>query len=231
MESVRWDLVVPVLSALAAGTVIGVERSYRAHPAGFRTHAMVCTAACLLMLMAVHQLEWMGGHAGNDVLRVDPVRMAHGILTGVGFLCGGVIFREGFSVHGLTTAASLWVTSALGMLYGASFYSLAIGGTVATLVVLGGFRFIDDRLPRRGVIDIAIRYRRENAFTEQELRKVMGELRLRPMQVSHRLLDEGRIVEHAATARGYGAAPSEKLAMLLTGEPRVIEFAIDPRPE
>lgn len=231
MESIRLDLLLPLLCALGAGAVIGVERSYRAHPAGFRTHAMVCVTACLLMLMAVHQIEWMGPFAPRDVLRMDPVRMAHGVLTGIGFLCGGVIFREGFSVHGLTTAASLWITSAIGLLWGAEFYSLAVAGTIATLIVLGGFRFIDDRLPRRGLVDVAVRYKRESAYSEAELRALLGDLRLRPMQISHRLLDEGRIVEHASTVRGYGAAPTERLAMLLSDEPRVIEYAIDPRPE
>jgi uncharacterized membrane protein YhiD involved in acid resistance len=66
-------------------------------------------------------------------MRIDPVRMAHGILTGVGFLCGGVIFQQGVSVHGLTTAASLWITSAIGTLFGVGLYELAIGGTVLSL--------------------------------------------------------------------------------------------------
>lgn len=231
MEGLRLDFVFPLLGALLAGTVIGLERSYRAHPAGFRTHAMVCVGACLLMLTAVHQLEWMAPWADAEVIRVDPVRMAHGILTGIGFLCGGVIFREGFSVHGLTTAASLWLSSALGILYGAQFYSLAIGGTVVTLVILGGFRFIDERLPRRAVVDVTVRYKRETAFSEPEFRELLTRLKLRPMQVSWRLLDEGRVIEHASTVRSYGQQPTERLANVLVGEGRVLEFHIDPRPE
>jgi len=230
-ESVRWELVAPVLGALLAGSAIGVERSFRAHPAGFRTHALVCVGASLLMVAAVHQIEWMGPTAPSDIIRIDPVRMAHGILTGIGFLCGGVIFREGFSVHGLTTAASLWVTSALGVLYGVGFYSLAVGGTIAALVVLSGMRWLDERLPRRSLVDLAIRYRRDGAWTEAELNAVLGDLRLKPMQVSHRLLDEGRLIEHVATMRGAGRVQTEELARRLCSDDRVVEFAIDPRPE
>lgn len=231
IESLRWELALPVLGALAAGSLIGVERSFRAHPAGFRTHALVCLGAALLMVASVHQLEWMGPYAGSEVVRIDPVRMAHGILTGIGFLCGGVIFREGFSVHGLTTAASLWVTSALGVLYGIGFYSLALGGTLAALITLAGLRWLDDRLPRRSLVDIAIRYRRDAAFSESELKAVLGEFRLSPMQVSHRLLDEGRVIEHVSTVRGAGRSRTAALADRLCQDARVIEYAIDPRPE
>src|SRR3712207_8238763 len=105
----------------------------------------------------------MGPFASRDVVRIDPVRMAHGVLTGIGFLCGGVIFREGFSVHGMTTAASLWMTSALGVLYGVGFYELAIPGTVLTMAVVAGFRGIDDHLPQRQIGDLRVRYRRDNA--------------------------------------------------------------------
>lgn len=231
MEELRWELILPVLGALAAGSAVGVERSFRAHPAGFRTHALVCVGAAILMVAAVHQIEWMGPTATPEIIRIDPVRMAHGILTGIGFLCGGVIFREGFSVHGLTTAASLWVTSALGVLYGVGFYSLAIGGTVATLLTLGGLRWLDDRLPRRSLVDIAIRYRRDSAFTEDELKEVLSEFRMSAMQVSHRLLDEGRVVEHVSTVRGAGRSRTAQLATRLCEEARVMEYAIDPRPE
>ncbi len=231
LDGVRWELVAPVVGALLAGSAVGVERSFRAHPAGFRTHALVCVGAALLMVAAVHQIEWMGPSVPVEVLRIDPARMAHGILTGVGFLCGGVIFREGFSVHGLTTAASLWVTSALGVLYGVGFYSLAIGGTVAALITLAGLRWLDDRLPRRSLVDVSVRYRRDAAFSEAELREVLRGLNLSPMQVSHRLLDEGRVIEHASTVRGAGRLRTSALAERLCGEDRVLEFAIDPRPE
>jgi len=129
MDWWRPEIVFPVLGALAAGGVVGLEREFRGQQAGLRTHLLVCLASAFLMLMSVQQGVW-AANLPLEVVRIDPVRMAHGILTGIGFLCGGVIFRTGVTVHGLTTAASLWITSALGMLFGVGLYALAIGATV-----------------------------------------------------------------------------------------------------
>ena len=89
----RPEFIAPLLSALAAGALIGYEREFRARAAGFRTHTLVAVASALLMLAAQHQIEWAGVAMTDDVMRIDPVRMAHGVLTGIGFLCGGVIWR------------------------------------------------------------------------------------------------------------------------------------------
>jgi len=105
MQLLDPDLIWPMTGAIVAGAVIGAEREYRASPAGLRTHMLVALSSCLLMLSAVHQMEWLND-APQEVIRIDPVRMAHGILTGVGFLCGGVIFREGLNVRGLILHAS-----------------------------------------------------------------------------------------------------------------------------
>jgi putative Mg2+ transporter-C (MgtC) family protein len=129
------ELLWPIVGSVFAGALIGLERQYRGAPAGFRTHILVALASGLLMLAAVHQISWLTD-TPTDIIRIDPVRMAHGILTGIGFLGAGVIFRDGLNVRGLTTAASLWITSALGTLYGVGFYGLAVAGTIATLLVL-----------------------------------------------------------------------------------------------
>ncbi|MDP1874324.1 MgtC/SapB family protein [Phenylobacterium sp.] len=224
--------VVPVLGAVLAGGLIGLEREYRGRPAGFRTHILVALTSSLLMLAAIHQLEWMGDVEG-DVIRIDPTRMAHGILTGIGFLCGGVIFRHGLSVHGLTTAASLWITSALGTLYGVGFYGLAIGGTAVTLLVLGVLRWADRRIPQLRILDVKVRYRRAEAMTEEEFRTLVGEFNLEAGAVSERLWsgeneDQAR-VEHRATLRGTGAANMARLAEHLREDRRVVEYSLSPR--
>lgn len=156
------DLVIPITGAVAAGAIIGAEREYRASPAGFRTHILVSLSCCLLMLSAVHQVRWLTD-TPEDIIRIDPVRMAHGLLTGIGFLCGGVIFRDGFNVRGLTTAASLWSTSALGILFGVGFYTLAIVGSAATLVVLAAASVTDKMFPQRRLARLKIRYQRQTS--------------------------------------------------------------------
>jgi putative Mg2+ transporter-C (MgtC) family protein len=118
-------IAVRLLGALAVGGLIGLERSFRGRPAGFRTHALVCLASALLMLVTVYQAEWMV-MTPLDAIRVDPTRMAQGIMTGIGFLGAGVIFKEGATVRGLTTVASIWVISAIGILVGIGMYYGAV---------------------------------------------------------------------------------------------------------
>lgn len=220
---------IPMLGAAVAGGLIGLEREFRGHPAGLRTHMLVCLAAAILMVAAVHQMEWMKG-TPETVIRIDPVRMAHGILTGVGFLCGGVIFRQGLSVHGLTTAASLWTTSALGTLYGVGAYGIAIAGTVVTLIVLAGFRWIDEHIPQSNIIDVVVRYRREGGpFPEDEFRALMDELKLKPRGMRHKLTGEGGVIELGATLRGPSGGQTRMLANRLVEDPRVLRFEIEPR--
>jgi putative Mg2+ transporter-C (MgtC) family protein len=222
------EFVLPVAGAALAGALIGVEREYRGRPAGLRTHILVCLASALLMLAAVHQVRWLSD-TPDAVIRIDPVRMAHGILTGIGFLCGGVIFREGFSVHGLTTAASLWMTSALGTLFGVGFYGLAIGGTAATLVILAAFRWVDGRVPQISIVDVAVRYRRGDAFPEAEFRALVKELGLRPSGISHKLMAGGEVVQLATTLRGQRGFQPELLSSRLCADPRVFEFDVESR--
>src|SRR5258705_6041524 len=89
--------------ALAAGGLVGLERSYHGRPAGFRTHALVCVASSLLMLLAVYQSSWLPA-ANQDTFRTDPTRMAQEIMTGIGFLCAGAILQERPSLPGISAA-------------------------------------------------------------------------------------------------------------------------------
>ena len=95
----------------------GFERSYHGRPAGFRTHTLVCVASSALMLVTMYQSHWYPESFSGRVA-LDPTRMAQGIMTGIGFLGAGVIFKEGLTVRGLTTAASIWITAAIGILAG-----------------------------------------------------------------------------------------------------------------
>jgi putative Mg2+ transporter-C (MgtC) family protein len=223
------DLVFPILGALVAGALIGFEREYRGRPAGFRTHILVCLTSAFLMLAAVHQMRWLAD-TPHDVIRIDPVRMAHGILTGIGFLCGGVIFREGFSIHGLTTAASLWITSAIGTLYGVGFYMLAVAATIVTLVVLAILRLFDRIMPQQRHVDVSVRYRRDAAPDEAELVALMGEFGLKPKFITHRLTG-GDTVEMAAVFRLVGRIPVDAMALRLRNDARVTGFELVPRNE
>jgi putative Mg2+ transporter-C (MgtC) family protein len=131
-----WDTTISLWTrgALVIGALIGFERTFRGHPAGFRTHSLVCVASAILMIVTVYQHQWMI-FVEHDAIRTDPTRMAQGIMTGIGFLGAGVIFKEGLTVRGLTTAASIWITSAIGILVGIGFWFAAVVGAAASLVV------------------------------------------------------------------------------------------------
>ena len=141
------DISIALLSALTAGSLIGLERTIHGRPAGFRTHALVCLASALLMVVAVYQLHWFD-EGPQEIIRIDPTRMAQGIMTGIGFLGAGVIFKEELTVRGLTTAASIWITASLGILYGVGFYYPAVIGTVATLAFWPVFVGLNAAFPR-----------------------------------------------------------------------------------
>src|SRR5690606_12643154 len=124
----------------------------------------------------------------------DPTRMAHGVLTGIGFLCAGVIFRSGFSIHGLTTAASLWVTAAIGLLFGAGLYSLGAAGTALTAAILIGLRLVSRRLPQTAVVDAMVTWRRDAADAEAQVLAVLDEVNRVERADHHELIDDGRLV-------------------------------------
>lgn len=221
------DFVLPITGALIAGALIGVEREYRARPAGLRTHILMSLASALLMIAAVHQVRWFND-AAPGLVRMDPVRMAHGVLTGIGFLCGGVIFRERFSVHGLTTAASLWMTASLGMLYGIGFYSLAVIGTVVTLAVLVGLRWVDAYMPHQHVFDAEIRYRADSPAAER-FEAFIGDLGLRAGTVGHDLGEGGQVIEISAVLHSAKAVKVEALSQRLRQDPEIVGFSLRPR--
>src|SRR5881409_562733 len=162
-----------LLVALGAGAAIGFERSYHGRPAGFRTHALVCTASSLLMLVTVYEAHWM--RAASALVQLDPTRMAQGIMTGIGFLGAGVISKEGLSVRGLTTAASIWMTAAIGILAGIGFYFPMALSVVLTLGVLSLFRWIEARMPTQAYYHFEVRFARASAASEREIRELVEE--------------------------------------------------------
>src|SRR5512133_2724293 len=161
-----------MVAAVAAGAVIGMERSFHGRAAGFRTHALVALASSLLVGVATSQATWFP--VIGDAVRTDPTRMAQGIMTGIGFLGAGVIFKEGLTIRGLTTSASIWVTAAIGILVGIGFYTPALVGTVATILVLSAFRAIERKLPSEFYAQHTLKFARDAVMPEDDVRKLVG---------------------------------------------------------
>lgn len=139
LGSVELDITVKLLLAALAGGLIGLERESHGRPAGLRTNLLVSVGSCVIVIISetFHLKYAMFGV--DSALRLDPSRVAAQIVTGIGFIGAGVILKEGASVRGLTTAASLWTVAGLGMAFGMGFYSL---GTIATLLVLISLNFL-----------------------------------------------------------------------------------------
>jgi putative Mg2+ transporter-C (MgtC) family protein len=213
--------------ALLIGGMIGLERSFHGRPAGFRTHSLVCIASALLMLVTVYQSEWMTA-VPQDAIRTDPTRMAQGIMTGIGFLGAGVIFKEGLTIRGLTTAASIWVTAAIGILVGIGFYLPAIVGTVATILILSFFRVIEQRLPSEYYAHHSLKFVREHVIPEEKLRQLIGDHGFTIANLSHRLAEDGAIFEYRMVIRSRDRRDAERLAQHLRTLPEVKEFRIAP---
>jgi putative Mg2+ transporter-C (MgtC) family protein len=142
VPSLEWYEVLARLAlAGALGAAIGFERELREREAGLRTHLLVSLGSALFTIISAYGFhEFLT--SGDAVVRSDPTRIAAQIVTGIGFLGAGAIIRQGISVRGLTTAATLWVAAAIGMAAGAGYYSGALIGTILTLVAVGPLRIL-----------------------------------------------------------------------------------------
>jgi putative Mg2+ transporter-C (MgtC) family protein len=226
MEALRLEIVVHLAAGVVAGAAIGLERSFHGRPAGFRTHTLVCMASSLLMLLTVYESHWFPGT--SESVRIDPTRMAQGIMTGIGFLGAGVIFKEGLTVRGLTTAASIWTTSAIGVLMGTGLYFAGALATVLTLGALAGFRWIEAALPSQQYAHHRVRFDRGSVLAEGELRRVLADHGFMVSGLSYRLTDDRRLFEYRMMIRTTDPRNYSRLATALGTLESVKEFDISP---
>jgi putative Mg2+ transporter-C (MgtC) family protein len=221
------DPVYPIAESVAgsviAGSLIGLERTFHGRPAGFRTHALVCVTSCVLMLLPAYPAWWVAG-----TTTLDPTRMAQGIMTGIGFLGAGVIYQEGATVRGLTTAASIWLTAAIGILFGVGFWMPAVVSTLLGLGILAAFRWLEALMPVQSYAQHIVRFHRADAMPEEELRGLLAQHGFVVFHVSYRLVDDGRLFEYGMVVRTTDPSNLRRLAEVLRGLDRVREFRISP---
>jgi putative Mg2+ transporter-C (MgtC) family protein len=190
VPSLGWDDNLLRLSLAAVlGGAIGFERELRDREAGLRTHLLVCLGSALFTIVSAYGFhEFLS--SGDQVIRADPTRIAAQIVTGIGFLGAGAIIRQGLSVRGLTTAATLWVAAAIGIAAGAGYYSGAVLGTVITIVALwplriAAYQVFDWIRPEERSIVVDLR-------PETSLTKLLDALEAENARIEHfQLEDEG----------------------------------------
>jgi len=213
--------------ALAAGGLIGFERSYHGRPAGFRTHTLVCLASSALMLITMYQSHWYPEEFSGRVA-LDPTRMAQGIMTGIGFLGAGVIFKEGLTVRGLTTAASIWITAAIGILAGIGFYFPLLVTTVLTLLTLSLFRWIESAVPGQYYAHLEVRFSRDKAMPEDNFRQFIKEQGFSIANLSYRYSANAAFIEYRMVVRTSRTDDVKRLAEALSRMDAVVEFRMFP---
>lgn len=159
-----------LLGALALGLLLGYERSYHGRAAGMRTYGLVCLASAGLTVISGYSELWYGGYGH---LAANPSPIIQGIITGVGFLGAGVIIKEGYSISGLTTAASIWSAAAVGVLVGVGFYASAMLLTVMSATVMMWISKLEVLLPSRHAIAIKLSFQQNYTPNENEIEQMM----------------------------------------------------------
>ena len=194
----QLDLSLRLLIAAALGAAVGAERELHNHPAGMRTHLLVSLGSAIFTVLSIY------GFGPLDRPGTDPSRVAAQIVSGIGFLGAGAILKEGASIRGLTTAASLWATAAIGLAAGAGQHLLGVVGTVIVLVSLWPLSRLSDRLRSagEGVVRMELIVERLEAIAE--VSAALGEHRLEIVGVQTERLGKRRygVTFEARTGKG-----------------------------
>lgn len=227
MDQTSFLITINLLASLIAGGIIGMERSLHGRPAGFRTHALVCLASSLLMTVTAFQGSWISVD-NSELFRTDPTRMAQGIMTGIGFLGAGVIFKKGLNVRGLTTAASIWITAAIGILFGIGFYFPAIFATVLALITLSLFRWIEAKIPSHHYVNNTITYSRDKTPSQIVVKELLSKHGFKVEGISYQLIGDGSLFQYKMTIRTNDSSNLIRLSECLIGLVDVKHFEILP---
>jgi len=164
-----------ILGALVLGLLVGYERSYRGRAAGMRTYGLVCMASCALTVITGYPEYWYGAHGPSLVNAIDPGRVIQGVCTGIGFLGAGVIMRDGLNISGLTTAASIWVVAAIGVMIGVGFYAAAIVLTLVSAAFMMWGSKLEAMLPARHAVAVSLHFKANAAPSEHVINKILNE--------------------------------------------------------
>ena len=218
----EWDVIARTVAALFAGGAIGLERSFHGRAAGLRTYALVCFGSALLIAAAQYEFS-ADVHGFGEVTRV-----IQGIVTGIGFLGAGVIIKEGFAVRGLTTAASIWVAAAIGIVIGSGSYLTGAEASVVTLVALAVLRHLEDRLPAQAYVHVEVSFDRSRAMDEPGFRELVKSHDFEMGELAYRLYDHSTRLEYRAIVWSTRQDAIRALEAALLARPDVVEFSLTP---
>ena len=212
-------------AAWLAGGLIGLERSYHGRAAGFRTHALVAIASAAAVMVSLAPILVPGVFASGTGA-IDQTRLGQGVMTGVGFLGAGVIFKEGVNVQGLTTAASVWATAALGLLFGVGEIVPGALGTAAVLFTLLALRWLELLVPSKVYAWAIFRFRAEQAPDSKDFRALMTAKDVDLAELSYARTHDGAILEFSGNLRAKNPPAFHELAAYLRTMDGLVEFEL-----
>jgi putative Mg2+ transporter-C (MgtC) family protein len=229
-DVVELWMVANMAIALLLGWAVGYERHFKGRAAGSQVYCLVCVTSCAVTLLGGYPEQWYWGREAEH-MAADPTKVVGAILTGIGFLGAGLIVRTGFSVRGLTTAASIWGAAAIGILTGTGFLVTAIGLTALFVAVTAVIPWIEHRLPARSPMAVTLRFRQGYRPQPDEVHRFLSErgLSIPPGSLSvtyndgHFELQCVALGDAVMTPQAMG-----RIARELTDVPQVDSFTVAP---
>ncbi|MBI5261048.1 MAG: MgtC/SapB family protein [Bradyrhizobium sp.] len=220
-------LLLHLIGAALVGLLLGYERSFHGRAAGMRTYALVCAASTLLTAINGFPAHWYGGMAPTPSA-ADPTRVIQGIMTGIGFLGAGVIIKDGFAIRGVSTAASIWMTAAIGVIIGVGFYGAAISATALSLVAMTILGRVEKWLPHQTTLHLSLVYPRTMVPTAEELAECMKAYGFTILDWSYEYSEARRQFHFELVLQANGHHETALMARDLSSAQDVIEFRLSP---
>ncbi len=217
-----------LIGATAVGLLLGYERSYHGRAAGMRTYALVCVTSTMLTVINAYPNQWYGGNLPAAASAGDPTRVIQGIMTGIGFLCAGVIMKDGFTVRGLSSAASIWTTAGIGVIIGVGFYGAAISATGVALAAMTVLGRLEKALPHQTVLHLTLVYPHERTPSTDEIRKRMRLHGFDVIDWSFHYCESKQQFQYDLVLLAAGPCRSHELAGALAGSREISEFRLAP---
>lgn len=177
--------IVRLVVAAALGALIGLEREHHGRAAGLRTHLLVALGSAMAMLVSLHFGKVYGGGGEGEAILIDPARLAHGVMVGIGFLGAGAIICYGAGVRGLTTAASLWCAAAIGLGAGFGMFLIAAVGTAIVLFALTVLDFADRLIHGRVSKNVSLTVADSSAEPAKRFQKLLTEAKANVVNVNY----------------------------------------------
>lgn len=191
-----WEFTLRLSIAFVLGAIVGLDRTYRAKDAGFRTHILVCVGSALMMIISQYGFEEI---VSTDTTRYDPARIAAQVVSGIGFIGAGTIILQKHIVRGLTTAAGLWATAGIGLAVGSGMYAIGIVTTILTLLGLELFPLIFKKI---NIHSLMLQYSTSNFENIKRINDVILE-------------SNGRIVSYEAEKIGVGEGAMYRVSIVV----------------